>query len=77
MAIQLILIPQELEGQINSHPVYFKAGREIHPPLSTNDLLRLQLEGMDLLIPTFHPRDKFINSTRKPSKKHSLRQLPG
>jgi hypothetical protein len=77
LAIQLILIPQELEGQINSYPGYFKAGREIQPPLSTNDLLRLQLEGTDLLIPAFHPRDKFINSTRKPSKKHSLRQLPG
>ena len=27
------------------------------------------LSGTDLLIPAFHPRDKFINSTRKPSKK--------
>jgi len=72
--IQPILIPQEFGGQIGSYPRYFKAGRKIQPPMTCSSSI---LSGIDLLIPAFHPRDKFLNSTRGPSKKHPLKQLPG
>ena len=80
LTIQPILILQEYESQIGSYLGYFKADREIQPPLSTKHSMTCSgynLSGTDLLIPAFHPRDKFINLTRKPSKRHSLRQLPG
>jgi len=72
--IQPILIPQEFGGQIGSYPGYFKAGRKIQPSMTCSNS---SLSGTDLLIPAFHPRDKFLNSTRGPSKKHLLKQLPG
>ena len=41
--------------------------RKIQPSMTYSSS---SLSGTDLLIPAFHPRDKSLNSTRKPSNKH-------
>ena len=69
MAVQPILIPQEFGGQIGSYPGYFKAGREIQPPLSTNDLLRLQLEWHRLTDSSIPPKGQVYKSNKEALKK--------
>ena len=69
LAIQPILIPQEFEGQIGSYPGYFKAGREIQPPLSTNDLLRLQLEWHRLTDSSIPPKGQVYKFNKEALKK--------
>ena len=69
MAIQPISIPQEFEGQIGSYPGYFKAGREIQPPLSTNDLLRLQLEWHRLTDSSIPPKGQVHKFNKEALKK--------